>query len=69
MTRHSFSSFGRRGVNRSLNVSFILAEGFLLTASHLELAGVRVERVVVEHHATGDGDADPGWRRSKRQMR
>ena len=32
----------------------------LLTASHLELAGVRVERVVVEHHATGDGDADPG---------
>ena len=31
----------------------------ILTAAHLELAGVRVQRVVVEHHAAGDRDADP----------
>ena len=39
----------------------------LLTASHLELAGVRVERVVVEHHATGDGDADPGDQKQRKE--
>ena len=30
-----------------------------LTAANLELAGVGIQRVVVEVHPAGDGDADP----------
>jgi hypothetical protein len=37
---------------------------FELTASHLELAGVRIQWVVVEHHPAGDSDPDPGKRSS-----
>ena len=48
---------------RSLPIFSVL---LLLTASHLELARVRVERVVVEHHATRDGDADPATHQSER---
>ena len=33
-----------------------------LTASDLELAGVGVQRVVIEHHPARDGDPDAGIR-------